>query len=145
MSASRDDFGIAIRSAPFKKKELNKNFLCFFFNLFFDCYFFLDNFPNKFMDTTRSILNDGIYRISSIATSPLKFFVYLNNQVKDHFFIYEENKFLRNELEKFKKKNFKEEFLVTENERFREILGSRKSLPDNIVLSKVLLDKESPF
>ena len=52
---------------------------------------------------------------------------------------------MRNELEKFKKKDFKEEFLVTENERFKEILGSRKSLPDNVVLSKVLLDKESPF
>ena len=144
MSASRDDFGIVIRSALLQRGARQK-FSLFFLICFSIVIFFLDNFPSRFMDTTRSILNDGIYRISSIATSPLKFVSYLNNQVKGHFFIYEENKILRSELEEFKKKDFKEEFLFTENERFKKILGSRESLPDNVVLSKVLMDKESPF
>ena len=109
MSASRDDFGIAIRSALLQKGAKQK-FSLFFLICFSIIIFFLDNFPSRFMDATRSILNDGIYRISSIATSPLKFVSYLNNQVKGHFFIYEENKILRSELEEFKKKDFKEEF-----------------------------------
>ena len=114
MSTNRDDFGIAIRSALLQRGARQK-FSLFFLICLSVLIFFLDSYPNKYMDKTRSLLNDGIYRVSSVATSPFKFFSYISLNTKNHFFVYKENQFLKKELELFKSKEFKMEFLLTEN------------------------------
>ncbi len=148
MSASRDDFGIVIRSALLQRGAKQKFSLLFLICLS-ALIFFLDSFPSKVMDKTRSILNDGIYLTSSVATSPIRGFSYLKERVTQHIFTYSENKVLKEELKKFKEKSFKDEYLSTENENLKKALESSQiALENNIednISAKVLLDKESPF
>ena len=99
----------------------------------------------KIMDTTRALLNDGIYRFSSVMTSPLKFFTYLNTKTKEHFLIYEENKILKSELKTLREKEFQNKFLLTENKKLQKIFDTEEKSELNYIISKVLLDKESPF
>ncbi len=148
MSSSRDDFGIVIRSALLQRGAKQKFSLFFLISLSI-LIFFLDSFPSKIMDKARSILNDGIYTVSSVATSPIRGFVYLKEKTKLHIFTYRENKLLKEELKKFKEKNLQVEFLSTENEDLKKALeSSQLILEDNVednISAKVLLDKESPF
>ena len=147
MSASRDDFGIVIRSALLQRGAKQKFSLLFLICLS-ALIFFLDSFPSKVMDKTRSILNDGIYLTSSVATSPIRGFSYLKERVTQHIFTYSENKVLKEELKKFKEKSFKDEYLSTENENLKKALESSQiALENNIednISAKVLLDKVLP-
>ena len=148
MSASRDDFGIVIRSALLQRGAKQK-FSLFFLICLSGLIFFLDSFPSKIMDKTRSILNDGIYITSSLATSPIRGFSYLKEKTESHFSIYSENKILKEELKKFKEKDFKNEYLSTENQNLKKAIESSQiALENNIqdnISAKVLLDKESPY
>ena len=71
MSSSRDDFGIAIRSALLKKGARQKFSLVFLF-LISILIFVLDINEFKVVKITRVTINDGIYRLSNISTAPLK-------------------------------------------------------------------------
>ena len=144
MSSSRDDFGIAIRSALLQKGAKQK-FSLFFFICFSILIFFLDSLPNKLLKSTKSLLNDGIYRVSSIATSPFNFISYTSNSIKSHFFTYSENKVLKDELQKLKSKDLQIDFLITENTKLKQILDSKILEKSSTLVSKVLLDKKSPF
>ena len=148
MSASRDDFGIVIRSALLQRGARQK-FSLFFLICLSGLIFFLDSFPSKIMDRTRSILNDGIYITSSVATSPIRGFSYLKEKIELHFFIYSENKILKEQLKEFREKDFKNEYLTTENKNLKKAIESSQialenNTQDNIS-AKVLLDKEGPF
>ncbi len=148
MSASRDDFGIVVRSALLQRGARQKFSLFFLISLSI-LIFFLDSFPNKIMDKARSILNDGIYFTSSIATSPIRGFIFLKEKVELHVFTYKENKFLKEELKKYKTKNFDVQFLSTENKNLKKALESSQTVLENNVednvVAKVLLDKQSPY
>ncbi len=148
MSASRDDFGIVIRSALLQRGARQK-FSLFFLICLSGLIFFLDSFPSKVMDKARSVLNDGIYVTSSVATSPIRGFSYLKEKTKLHFFTYSENKILKEELKKFKEQDFKSEYLSTENKNLKKAIESSQTAIENNtqdnISAKVLLDKESPF
>jgi rod shape-determining protein MreC len=120
MSTGRDDFGIAIRSALLQKGAKQK-FSLFFLISFSLIIFFLDNYPSKFMDTVRSIFNDGIYRVSSVATSPINLISFLNTSFKKHIFTLNENKILKEKLAELENQKFQNQFLITENKNFKEI------------------------
>ena len=148
MSASRDDFGIVIRSALLQRGAKQK-FSLFFLICLSILIFFLDSFPSKIMDKTRSLLNDGIYLTSSVATSPIKFVFFLKDKTQEHIFTYRENKILKEELKVFRLKDFQNEFLITENKSLKRVVESSQevfeaNIIDN-VSAKGLLDKESPF
>ena len=144
MSSSRDDFGIAIRSALLQKGAKQK-FSLFFFICFSILIFFLDSLPNKLLKSTKSLLNDSIYRVSSIATSPFSFISFTSSSIKSHFFTYSENKALKDELQKLKSKKLQIDFLITENTKLKQILDSKILEKSSTLVSKVLLDKKSPF
>ena len=144
MATSRDDFTIAIRSALLQKGA-KQRYSLFFFICVSILVFFLDSFQSKIMTSAKSLLNDGVYRVSSVATSPFKFLFFIGDLSKKHFLIYNENKILKAELEKFKAKSFQNDFLKSQNRNLQNILKS--SITDNEVgvIAKVLLDKKSPF
>jgi rod shape-determining protein MreC len=144
MSSSRDDFGIAIRSALLQRGARQK-FSLFFLICLSILIFFLDSLASKYMNGVRAVLNDGIYRVSSISTSPFKFISYINTKGKEHFFIYKENEVLKNELESLRKKDFNLNFLTAENRRLKETLESENNLSIESQTAKVILDKKSPF
>ena len=108
MSTSRDDFGIAIRSALLQRGAKQK-FSLFVLILLSAFIFALDNTNLKPIKILRSILNDGVYRISAISSSPIKFSSATKNFFSNHILVYNENKKLRSELnslnKSFKDKN----------------------------------------
>ena len=144
MSTGRDDFGIAIRSALLQKGAKQK-FSLFFLISFSLIIFFLDNYPSKFMDTVRSIFNDGIYRVSSVATSPINLISFLNTSFKKHIFTLNENKILKEKLAELENQKFQNQFLITENKNLKEILETESEKNFSTVISKIILDKDSPF
>ena len=144
MSSSRDDFGIAIRSALLKKGARQKFSLVFLFILAF-IIFLLDTYKFKTVTIIRSIINDGIYRLTNISTAPFKLIPSINSKVKEITFAINENKELKIELEKLKNKEFQVEFLKNQNDSLKKILESDVKIKGKSTLAKVLLDKDSPY
>ena len=144
MSTSRDDFGIVIRSALLQRgaKQKFSLFVLILLSLFI---FILDNSNLKPIKILRSLINDGIYRISAVSSSPIKFSGASKDFFVKHIFTYEENERLRKELEDLKSKNFQNSFLETENNKLQNVLDLEKNSPYSVVNAKVILDKNSPF
>ncbi len=144
MSSSRDDFGIAIRSALLKKGARQK-FSLVFLLIIATIIFLLDIYQFKFIKFTKILINDGIYRITNISTAPFKLLPTFNEKIKETVFAVKENKELKIELENFKNKEFQVEFLKNQNENLRRILESDVKIKGKSILAKVLLDKDSPY
>ena len=72
MSEHRDDFIIAIRSALLKRGARQRYSLFFLISIS-TIILTLDQFSFKAMSVTRALLNDAVYRVSSLASSPIKF------------------------------------------------------------------------
>ena len=145
MSSSRDDFGIAFRSALLQRGGAQKFSLIFLIFLA-SIIFFLDVFGFQFMKPIRSIINDGIYRVSLVASSPSRFVPQATGSITDLFNIKSENEKLKKALEVYRQKELSVEYLSNENKNLRKILDSDDTLfKENIVLSKVLIDKSSPY
>ena len=144
MSASRDDFGIAFRSALLQKGARQK-FSLFFFICSSILILFIGNISSNISDTIRKILNDGIYRTSLIASSPVKLVENSLIFFKSYLVVHKKNKILTDEIEKLKFKNFKFKFLTAENKKLKENLMSSNDFEYSYVNAKVLMDKESPF
>ena len=144
MSSSRDDFGIAIRSALLRKGARQKFSLVFLLIVAF-IIFLLDSYQYKTISITRSIINDGIYRLTNISTAPFKLLPTINSKIKEITFAINENKDLKIELEKLKNKEFQVEFLKNQNDSLKRILESDVKIKGKSTLAKVLLDKDSPY
>ena len=144
MSSSRDDFGIAIRSALLKKGARQK-FSLIFLLILATIIFLLDTYQFKFIKFTKILINDGIYRITNISTAPIKLLPKINDKIKETTFAIKENKDLKEELENLKNKEFQVEFLKNQNDSLRRILESDVKIKGKSILAKVLLDKDSPY
>ena len=144
MSSSRDDFGIAIRSALLKKGARQKFSLVFLLILAI-IIFLLDTYQFKAINFTKIIINDGIYRLTNISTAPFKLLPKLNDKIKETAFAMKENEVLKAELENLKNKEFQVEFLKNQNDSLRKILESDVKIKGKSIIAKVLLDKDSPF
>ena len=145
MSSSRDDFSIAFRSALLQRGAAQK-FSLFFLIILAISIFFLDSYGFSFMKPVRAIINDGIYRVSLVASSPTRFFPQATEGITELINIQNENKKLKNELEAFKQKELKVEYLTNQNKNLKQFLDSDEKLfTKNIVVAKVLLDKSSPY
>ena len=144
MSSSRDDFGIAIRSALLRKGARQKFSLVFLLIVAF-IIFLLDSYQYKTISITRSIINDGIYRLTNISTAPFKLLPAINSKIKEITFAINENKDLKIELQKLKNKEFQVEFLKNQNDSLKRILESDVKIKGKSTLAKVLLDKDSPY
>ena len=145
MSSSRDDFGIAFRSALLQRGAAQK-FSLVFLIFIASIIFFLDVYGFGFMKPIRSIINDGIYRASLVASSPSRFLPQATGSVTNLFNIKSENEKLKKALEVYRQKELSVEYLTNQNKNLRKILESDENLfKENIVLSKVLIDKSSPY
>ena len=145
MSSSRDDFNIAFRSALLQRGAAQK-FSLVFLIIIAGIIFFLDIYGFGFMKPVRSIINDGIYRVSLVASSPSRFLPKATGSVTSLFNIKSENEKLKRALEVYRQKELSVEYLTNQNKNLRKILESDDTLfKENIVLSKVLIDKSSPY
>ena len=89
MPTSRDDFGIAIRSALLQRGAKQK-FSLFVLIVVSITILSLDNINLKPIKILRSIINDGIYRISAISSSPIKFSSATKDFFVNHIFLYKD-------------------------------------------------------
>jgi len=144
MSTSRDDFGIAVRSALLQKGAKQKFSLFFLISIAL-LLFFLETYNIKFISTFRSLTNDGIYRVASVATSPLKLISNATKEAKKIIFIHKENKILKEENIRLKKKEFNVEFLTNQNNNLNKIIEKNSDTNNDFILAKVILDKNSPY
>ena len=146
MSSSRDDFSIAFRSALLQRGAAQK-FSLFFLLVIAIFIFFLEVYGFNFMKPIRSVINDGIYRVSLVASSPSRFLPQVTGEVGSLFKIKSENKRLKEELEFYKNKELNVEYLSNQNKNLKKILDSEETFlgKENILLSKVLIDKDSPY
>ena len=146
MSVSRDDFSIAFRSALLQRGGAQKfSVLSLIFLALI--IFFLDVYGVKFTKPVRSFLNDVVYRVTFLASTPTRFLPQVGKDISAFFNVKEENERLKLELEKYKSLELNVEFLTDENKNLQKILETEyfnKNL-SNIILAKVLVDKNSPF
>ena len=83
MSVSRDDFSIAFRSALLQRGGAQKfSILSLIILAIF--IFFLDVYGFTIVKTTRSFINDVIFRISYIASSPLRLMPNASKGIAEH-------------------------------------------------------------
>ena len=143
MSAGRDDFVIAIRSA-FLKKENKQKFSLGGLILFSIFLIFLTKFNFKAVDYLKIVINEGIYRLSFVASIPEQQIKKISNSFRNHYIMYEEFKELKDGNKELKGKQYNLDYLKVENERLKKIIDEYIVDTDKLV-AKVLLDKESPF
>ena len=146
MSVIRDDFSIAFRSALLQRGGAQKfSVLSLIFLAL--VIFFLDVYGIKFTKPVRGLINDVVYRVTYLASTPTRFFPQVNEGLSSFFNVKAENERLKAEIEKYKSLELNVEFLTDENKNLQKILETEyfnKNL-SNIVLAKVLVDKNSPF
>ena len=145
MAVSRDDFSIAFRSALLQRGGAQKfSILSLFILAIF--IFFLDVYGFSVVKSTRSIINDIIFRVSYIVSSPSRIWPNASKGLADHFYLKEENEELKKVIENYKSLELNLEFLSNENKNLRKILDSENiNNAKHVVLAKVLVDRNSPF
>ena len=145
MSVSRDDFSIAFRSALLQRGASQK-FSILSLIIIAVVIFFLDVYGIGVVKTARGIINDLVYRVSYLASTPSRMFPSLNSEITGHFNLKKENEELRKTIEKYKALELNLEYLTNENQNLKKVLNAENiSNVSNIILAKVLVDRNSPF
>ena len=141
--SSRDDFIIAIRSA-FLKKENKQKFSLSALIILTLSILILGKYDFKVINYAKLSLKEIAYRSTFIFSTPEN--VNKNGFIatKNHFFVYEENKILKQKVKDLEIRKYNAQYIQTENERLKETLNELKFSSDEI-LAKVIVDKQSPF
>ena len=143
MEPSRDDFIIAIRSA-FLKKGTKQRFSLIFLIIFSISLTVLGRFNFAPINYLKIGINEIVYRTSFVASLPEKYIAYSFRAIEEHIKIYNNYNLIEEELSNLKSQKYEVEFLETENQRLKKILEDI-TYSSEIVIAKVLLDKQSPF
>ena len=147
MADSRDDFIISIRYELLKKGAKQKFSLFFLISLSI-LIITLDILSSPFIKSARAILNDLVYEVAIVTSSPGKFISYIGVKGTDHFNIVNKNKILKEKAESLKRERYDSLFLKTENNFLKQALGlnsSTTNAQETRIVAKVILDKESPY
>ena len=142
-TSSRDDFIIAIRSA-FLKKGTQQRFsliVLIFFSLFLLSLAKL-NFAG--IDYLRSAIREVVYRSSFIVSTPENYLMKSYQNVKNHFFLYDDYLETKAELKKIKAEKIANNYIIEENKRLKKIVDDYL-VDTNEIVAKILIDKKSPF
>ena len=145
MSVSRDDFSIAFRSALLQRGGAQKfSILSLIILAIF--IFFLDVYGFTAVKMARSFINDVVFRVSYIASSPSRLMPNLGKGIAGHLNLKEENEKLREVIENYKSLDLNLEYLTNENKNLRKVLNAENIInAKDIVLAKVLVYRNSPF
>ena len=142
--SGRDDFIIAIRSA-FLKKGNRQKFSLFTLIIISILVLSLEYFKTGPVDKFRSFTKDFIYKGSFYISSP---FSYIGDQYysfKDHMNLYDKYNLLREKNLKIESLENENKFYKFENLRLKKLIGEKDLFSKDYILSKVLLDKQSPY
>ena len=121
MNVSRDDFVIAIRSA-FLKKQTKQKFSLLSLIILSVIILILSSFDYKVIKVVRSGINEVIYRGSFIISAPEKIIKNLNDEIRNHFGLYNNKKKLEEELDEYRSQKISLDILEFENQKLRQQL-----------------------
>ena len=144
METSREDVGIAIRSA-FLRKGTQQRFSLFALILFSIILIYVETIEAKPLDYVRSFVKDTIYRGSIVVSFPSKSFKIVASAVKGHINIFNENIKLKEENAQLKEQIYDPGFLIFENKQLRKLIDEQITSSTNLVSARVMIDKQSPY
>ena len=144
METSREDFGIAVRSA-FLRKETKQRFSLFLLVIASVVLLFFDSLESKPISFVRSFVKDTIYRGSLITSSPIKGAKYVTTKVAGHLKLFQKYSKLQEDYSQLKNEISKSEFLELENTQLRKLIDEQIESNSNLASSRVMLDKQSPY
>jgi len=144
MVTSRDDFSIAVRSA-FLKKGNKQKFSLLALIIASVILLSLESINSKSLNFVRSAIKDVIYRTSFIASIPGNTISPMYTTIQEHFKIYEQYELIKLELQQLKNQQNQIAYLKTENDKLRKAIDDTDIYNYESIISKVLVDKESPF
>ena len=144
MDTSREDVGIAIRSALIDKGTKQK-FSLFVLIILSIIFIYVETIETKPLNFFRSFLKDTIYRGALIVSTPSKGFSNLSNYIKEHVNLSSNYNQLKEENEKLKNNISETDFLELENIQLRKLIEEQVASSSNFVSARVMLDKQSPY
>jgi len=144
METSREDVGIAIRSA-FLKKGTQQRFSLFALIVFSIILIYVETIEAKPLDYLRSFIKDTIYRGSVVVSLPPKGFKNIVSTVENHLNLYNEIIKLKEENAQLQEQIYDPGFLIFENKQLRQLLDEQVTSSANFVSARVMLDKQSPY
>ena len=144
METSREDVGIAIRSA-FLRKGTQQRFSLFALIIFSIILIYVETIETKPLDYLRSFIKDTIYRGSVVVSFPSKGFKSVFSTVENHLNLYNKNIKLKEENAQLKEQIYDPNFLIFENKQLRQLLDEQVTSSANFVSARVILDKQSPY
>ena len=142
MSASRDDFVIAIRSA-FLKKSYQQKFSLLTLIFLSVIIMILGSFNFKPVQYVKIGINEIVYRSSFIISIPENYLKNLSIKLEEHLSLYDQFKKNQTELKNLNEKKLNNDFLILENKKLRELIN--ETLQSEDLYAKVLVDKDSPY
>jgi len=144
METSREDVGIAIRSA-FLAKGTKQRFSLFVLVIISIIFLFAERIETKPLNYIRSFIKDTIYRGSLVATIPFKGFSSIVGSVNEHINLYSNYNKLKIENNELRNSISKSDFLELENTQLRRLIEEQISSSSNLVSSRIMMDKQSPY
>ena len=144
MVTSRDDFSIAVRSA-FLKKGNKQKFSLLALIIASVILLSLESINSKSLNFVRSAIKDVIYRTSFIASIPGNTISPMFTTIQSHFKIFEQYEIVKLELQQLKNQQNQIAYLKTENDKLKKVIDDTDIYNYESIISKVLVDKESPF
>jgi len=144
METSRDDLGIAIRSA-FIKKGTQQKFSLFALIVISIFLIFAESIKAKPINYVRSAIKDLIYHSSSVVSYPTKVINGIGNLASSHIKVYDSNKILKEENEYLKNNLLNNDYLKLENSQLKKLVDENATSYENIVASRVMIDKQSLY
>ena len=144
MDTSREDVGIAIRSALLSKGT-KQRFSLFALVILSIVFLYVETLETKPLNYFRSFIKDAIYRGSLIVSTPSKTFAYFSSNIKEHFNLYSNYNQLKEENRELKNNISKSDYLELENTQLRKLIEEQVSSSSNLLSARVMLDKQSPY
>ena len=144
MDTSREDFGIAIRSA-FLAKGSKQKFSLFALIVLSIIFLFVETIETKPLNYFRAFIKDVIYRGASVVSAPSKSINNFTDFVKEHMHLYDDYSKLKKENNELKNKISETHFLELENTQLRKLIEEQVSSTSNLMSARVMLDKQSPY
>jgi len=144
MDTSRDDIGIAIRSA-FLKRGTQQKFSLFALIIVSIILIASDSINYKPLNYLRSAVKDIIYRSSLVISFPSKGFKGIGNFTSDHISLYKSYEELKKENDSLKKNISKNDYLELENTQLKQLIEDQVKSSENLVSARVMIDKSSLY
>ena len=144
MDTSREDVGIAIRSA-FLAKGSKQKFSLFILVVLSIVLLFFETIDAKPLNYFRAFIKDVIYRGALVVSAPSKSINNFTDFVKEHTLLYDDYIKLKKENSELKNKISATHFLELENTQLRKLIEEQVFSNSNLMSARVMLDKQSPY